>query len=122
MLQNTVVMATQTGISENLHDLRKAHPEIDTAIFADFRAGTVLSVSSATEQPQEMLDGIVDLAARIFDGRFGDRRQFALVTPTEVLVVQLAAGNNALAVIFDPGVDLARAQSVAGDAGAAMDS
>lgn len=116
MVQQSAFKSPQLGFSERLRTLRQAHSEIDTALLLDFRAGTVLCASALVPRSQERLDEIVAFSARIFDGRFGDRRQFSLVTRTAVLVVQLVEAGTALAVIYEPDVDLERAIAMTRDA------
>lgn len=116
MVQQSTFMSPQVGPSERLRPLRLAHSEIDTAVLLDFRAGTVLCASALVDHSQERLDEIVAFSAQIFDGRFGDRRRFSLATRTECLVVQMLENGTALAVIFEPEVDLERAWAVMRDA------
>ena len=86
----------------------------DAAVLMDFRAGTLLHISTTIDQPQEKLDAACALAARLYGASLPARQQAILVGPTEVLIVQRTdeGDDTAIAFFLSPEVKLESARAL----------
>ena len=114
MAQEPIPTPVQLALPERLDMVRQMHSQIDAAVLMDFRAGTLLHISTTIDQPQEKLDAACALAARLYGASLPARQQATLVGPTEVLIVQRTdeGDDTAIAFFLSPEVSLESARAL----------